>query len=80
MKKPDLLIDSDKYFLLPEDFQTSFERNIFSAIFNLYQNGATRINSVGVDNYLKNIPGAYNIFQKDIPCSPIAFPANRTFD
>ena len=65
MKKPDLLIDSDKYFLLPEDFQTSFERNIFSAIFNLYQNGATRINSVDVDNYLKNIPGAYNIFQKD---------------
>ena len=65
MKKPDLLIDSDKYFLLPEDFQTSFERNIFSAIFNLHQNGATRINSVDVDNYLKNIPGAYNIFQKD---------------
>lgn len=65
MKKPDLLIDSDKYFLLPEDFQTSFERNIFSAIFNLYQNGATRINSVDVDNYLKNIPGAYNIFQKN---------------
>ena len=65
MKKPDLLVDSDKYFLLPEDFQTSFERNIFSAIFNLHQNGATRINSVDVDNYLKNIPGAYNIFQKD---------------
>ena len=65
MKKPDLLIDSDKYFLLPEDFQTSFERNIFSAVFNLYQNGATRINSVDVDNYLKNIPGAYDIFQKD---------------
>ena len=65
MKKPDLLVDSDKYFLLPEDFQTSFERNIFSAIFNLHQNGATRINPVDIDNYLKNIPGAYNIFQKD---------------
>lgn len=65
MKQPDLLADSDKYFLLPDDFQTLFERNIFAAIFNLYQNGATRINVVDVDNYLQNIMGAYSIFQKE---------------
>ena len=65
MKKPDLLVDYDKYFLLPEDFQTSFERNIFSAIFNLFQNGATRINVIDIDTYLKDMPGAHMIFERN---------------
>ena len=37
---------------------------IFSAIYNLYQNGATRITVVDIDNYLDSHPGAHSIFTK----------------
>lgn len=65
MKKPDFLSNSDKYFLMPDDFSSIFERNIFSAIFNLYQNGATRITTVDIDNYIKTVPGAYTTFNRE---------------
>lgn len=65
MKKPHLLSEVDKYFLLPDDFSNTFERNIFSAIYNLYQNGATRITVVDIDNYLDSHPGAHSIFTKE---------------
>lgn len=65
MKKPDFLSNSDKYFLMPDDFSTIFERNIFTAIFNLYQNGATRLTTVDIDNYIKAVPGAYTSFERE---------------
>lgn len=65
MKKPDFLSNSDKYFLLPDDFSSIFERNIFTAVFNLHQNGATRITTVDIDNYIKAVPGAYTSFERE---------------
>ena len=65
MKKPNLLSQVDKYFLIPDDFSNLFEKNIFSAIYNLYQNGATRITAVDIDNYFISHPGAHSIFEKE---------------
>jgi len=65
MKKPSLLSEVDKYFLIPDDFSTTFERNIFSAIYNLYQNSAARITVIDIDNYLTSHPGAHTIFEKE---------------
>ena len=82
MKKPDILLNSDKYFLIPDDFSTAFERNIFSAIFNMFQNGATRITVIDIDNYLKTVPGAHRIFERDNgiefleDCDDLAIPEN----
>ncbi len=65
MKKPSILADIDNYLIMQTDFPSLFEQNIFVAIFNLYQNGATRITVVDIDNYLKVLPGEYSIFSKE---------------
>lgn len=54
MNKPDLLNETDKYFLEPSDFTKQLDRFIFSAIYNLYVNGAEKIHAVDIDNYLKD--------------------------
>lgn len=64
MKKPSLLSEQDKYLLTTTDFPTLFEQYIFSAIYNLYQDGAQRITEVDVDNYLNIHPSGKAIFQK----------------
>lgn len=54
MNKPDLLNETDKYFLEPSDFTKQLDRFIFSAIYNLYVNGAEKIHAIDIDNYLKD--------------------------
>lgn len=62
MKNPLLLSEVDKYSLTPQDFPTNFERYIFAAINNLYQNGAEKISVVDIDNYLISHESVYKIF------------------
>lgn len=54
MKKPELFSDVDKYQLDITDFSTYFDKLVFSAIYNLYTDGATEIHVVDIDNYLQN--------------------------
>lgn len=65
MQTPTLLSQSDKYNLVPEDFNTSFERYIFASIYNLYINGAESIMPQDIDAYLSDKPNCYSIFEKE---------------
>lgn len=65
MNKPDLLNETDKYLLEPSDFSKQLDRFIFSAIYNLYVNGAERIHAVDVDNYLKDNALAKQLMEKE---------------
>lgn len=64
MKKPNLLNDTDKYSLIPEDFKSQLEKYVFSAIYNLYICGAERIHISDIDNYLKD-NSYYSTFEKE---------------
>lgn len=63
MKNP-LLLSDTKYTITPEDFSTSFERQIFGAIYNLFLNGVETITVIDIDNYLQNYEGIYQNFIK----------------
>lgn len=65
MNKPDLLNETDKYLLEPSDFSKQLDRFIFSAIYNLYVNGAEKIHAVDVDNYLKDNAIAKQLMEKE---------------
>ncbi len=65
MKNPMLLAEVDKYSLTPQDFSTNFEKYIFAAINNLYQNGAERISVVDIDNYLVGHETVYGVFTEN---------------
>ena len=65
MNKPDLLNETDKYLLEPSDFSRQLDRFIFSAIYNLYINGAEKIHAVDVDNYLKDNALAKQLMEKE---------------
>ena len=65
MNKPDLLNETDKYLLEPSDFSKQLDRFIFSAIYNLYVNGAEKIHAVDVDNYLKDNALAKQLMEKE---------------
>ena len=65
MKKPSLLAEVDRYSLSPKDFHTTFERYIFAAINNLYQNGAEVVTVVDIDNYLNTHEVAYQVFKEN---------------
>lgn len=64
MRQPDLLSDKMAYNLTPDDFDTTFERYVFTAIYNLYQNGALSIGVIDIDNYLLKHDTAHLIFEK----------------
>ena len=65
MNKPDLLNETDKYLLEPSDFSKQLDRFIFSAIYNLYVNGAEKIHAIDVDNYLKDNALAKQLMEKE---------------
>ena len=65
MRRPDLLSDKLAYSLTPDDFDTTFERYIFTSIYNLYQNGASEISVIAIDNYLLSHETAHKIFEKE---------------
>lgn len=65
MKRPDLLSNSDKYLLEPNEFTNQLDKYIFSAIYNLYLNGAERIHIADIDKYLAEIPAAKSLMEKE---------------
>lgn len=65
MSKPELLSETDKYFLEPGDFTQQLDRFIFSAIYNLYVNGAEKIHAADVDNYLQQNSLAKQLMEKE---------------
>ena len=65
MTNPTLMSQSDKYNLVPEDFNTTFEKYIFASIYNLYVNGAETITPQDIDIYLSDKPNCYSIFEKE---------------
>ena len=62
IKNPKLLSEVDKYNLSINDFPTKLEKYIFTAIYGLYYNGAKKITSLDIENYLKTNPTAINFF------------------
>ena len=65
MSKPELLSETDKYFLEPGDFTQQLDKFIFSAIYNLYINGAEKIHAADVDNYLQQNSLAKQLMEKE---------------
>ena len=65
MNKPDLLSETDKYFLEPGDFTQQLDKFIFSAIYNLYVNGAEQIHAVDIDTYLQQNALAKQLMEKE---------------
>lgn len=65
MNRPDLLNDTDKYRLEPSDFPTQLDKFAFSAIYNLYVNGAGVIHAADIDNYLNENSYAKEILEKN---------------
>lgn len=61
IKNP-LLLNNPDYSLSPSDFNTSFEKQIFGAIYNLFSNGVEKISEVDIDSYLQNYEGVYQNF------------------
>lgn len=65
MKRPSLLFQTETYNLTLEDFNNSFEKYIFGAIYNIAQNKAESISVVDVDDYLSRNPTFYGVFEKN---------------
>ena len=64
MKHPQYLSETDKYSLTPDDFYYKLDKYIFVAIDSLYRNGATRIQPIDVENYLKTNESATVVFKQ----------------
>lgn len=65
MSKPELLSDTDKYQLEPSDFDLRLDKYIFSAIYNLYIQGAEKIHVQDIDNFLSTNEVAKKILNDD---------------
>ena len=65
MKHPQYLSETDKYRLTPNDFSSLFEKYVFSAIYNLYKDGAQNITVFDIDNYLNTHKEAKACFDKN---------------
>lgn len=65
MKHPQYLSETDRYLLKIDDFSTNFERYIFTAIFNLYKDGAQVLNPVDIDNYFQPHKAAKACFESN---------------
>lgn len=64
MKQPQYLSEKDKYNLSIGDFPSRFEKYIFSAIYNLYKDGARVITPTDIDNYFNAHAPAKDLFEK----------------
>ena len=65
IKKPSLLGQTDKYNLSLADFSTSFERKLFATIYSLYEQGAKNLGIIDIDNFLKDSPASYAVWEKE---------------
>lgn len=63
LKHPQYLGESDKYCLTPNDFQSRFEKFLFSAIWELYSQGAKKISAFDVENCLSTNESAKACFE-----------------
>ena len=61
-KSPELLSNTDTYILFAEDFTERLHKLVFSAIFNLYHEGATVLDISELNNYLQKYPELYHFF------------------
>lgn len=64
MKHPQYLSETDKYNLTPDDFYYKLDKYIFVAVDSLYRNGATRIQPIDVENYLRTNESASVVFKQ----------------
>lgn len=64
MKKPTILSEVENYSLIPEDFETPFEKYVFMTIANLAKDGAETIGVIDVDGYIGEKPNIKAIFDK----------------
>lgn len=65
LRSPLLLSETEKYNLIPEDFETKFTKYVFTAIYNMYHGGASEISIIDVDMYLSNSPTLHEDFTKN---------------
>ena len=65
IKHPQYLSQSDKYILTVSDFTTKFEKCLFNAIENLYENGLNKIQIIDIENFFENDPISKDIFEKN---------------
>lgn len=57
------LLDDDKLFFNEDDFVEKFHKIVFGAIYNLYLLGVKQININTIEDYLKDKPKSYAIYQ-----------------
>ena len=65
IKKPSILVETEKYSLSIQDFSSTFEKVIFQAIKGLYENGAKSINIIDIENALDSNAGAKKIYESN---------------
>lgn len=65
LKNSSILDRTDKYFLTANDFSSSFERRLFAIILTLHSQGARSLGINDIENYLKDIPSTYAIWEKE---------------
>lgn len=65
IKKPSILTETEKYNLTVQDFSSTFEKIIFTAINNLYNNGARTISIVDIENSLTTNDTAKKVFENN---------------
>lgn len=63
--RPQLLSQVDKYNLSLSDFSTRFFRYLYSAIYGLYYQGATKIEPIDIANYLESDSNAKLSFEQN---------------
>lgn len=63
IKHPQYLSEVDKYSFDITDFSNRFEKNIFTAIYGLYQDGALKIQPIDIENYLNSNQAAAVLFR-----------------
>ena len=59
---PTLLSQTDKFNLSVNDFNTRFQKYIFTAISGLYSQGMKKISVIDIENYLSSNPKAIHTF------------------
>lgn len=65
LKRPSILGQTDKYILSLADFHSSFERKLFGVIYNLYDRGAKNLGIVDIENFLKESPASFALWEKE---------------
>ena len=65
MQHPQYMSQVDKYSLTLADFSTRFEKYLFTAISNLYQQGAKEIFPIDVANYLETDNVGKKVFEQN---------------